>query len=244
MLRLHVSALGALTLAFIAAGCGGSFTPSGAVQTTAALARPGTVASARGACSPATNGASFDAAPIAKGSYVWFTSVVSAPNAQRAVRVDMMNSIITLRDGKTTYRILGPNMRLSITSKHEVRLHFKAFRDHWRLEAPFGTAGDDFLNATAYQFEHGLPGGISNVVWSAKFFGQNDEKIRWKWSARVYTAFTDKYRQLNVKAIDDRHYPPYNTDPAGTPESYKAYVTRGATEGVFGSPVEVTPCSN
>jgi hypothetical protein len=158
------------------------------------------------------------------------------------MRVDMINSIITLRDGNTTYRILGPNMRLTLTSKHVVDLHFKQYRDHWRLQAPFGTAGEDFLNAMAYRFDRGLHGGIKNVAWSAKFFSQSGGRIRWRWSASAYTSFTSRYRQLDVKPLDDTRYPPYNADRAGTPEAYKQFATSGGTDGAVGASVDLTPC--
>jgi hypothetical protein len=48
----------------------------------------------------------------------------------------------------------------------------------------------------------------------------------------VYTSFSTDYTKLGVKPVDDNQASSYkNSDYAGTPESFTAYVTGGATGG-------------
>ena len=192
-------------------------------------------------CTPAVNAGGFDSTPIAAGSYLWFWSATSAPRS-RAMSLRMTESVISFRSGSTRYHIEGPNMRFSAAQTQALRFRYERFRDRWHLGAPSNTTGSDFLNGIAYRLPHRLPGGITDVKWSAEFYSPNDRDIDWEWAAAVYTDFGNTYGKLRVKPLDDSHYAPYNTDPAGTPEAYKSFVTHGATEGTFGSPIEIVPC--
>ena len=50
--------------------------------------------------------------------------------------------------------------------------------------------------------------------------------------SRVYTTFDTTYNELGVKPVDDNQASQYkNSDHAGTPENFKAYVIGGATGG-------------
>src|SRR5205823_2588683 len=54
----------------------------------------------------------------------------------------------------------------------------------------------------------------------------------WKWAAAVYSQLSSNWNTLGVKPVDDNSASAYqNSDHAGTPENYKAYVTGGATGG-------------
>ena len=63
-------------------------------------------------------------------------------------------------------------MDLALDGGKAVRLSFPAYGDHWRMIAPYSAIGSDFLNNIAYQTPNHLPGSITNVTWSAKFYGQ------------------------------------------------------------------------
>jgi hypothetical protein len=106
---------------------------------------------------------------------------------------------------------------------------------------PYGTIGNDFMNSVAWPVPAGgLPGGIKDVSWTASFsisqygVGANAQPIQWRWGAAVYTQldnFPPDYNQLGVKDLDDPNYAPYfNSDPAGTPENDKQYLTTGGTQ--------------
>lgn len=203
----------------------------------------------RGACAPRNNSQRFNGSPIALGSTIWFTSVISAPAFHRPMEMTMMNSLITFKSGRIHYRIEGPNMRMNLADGREVHDGYRSLRYHWYLDAPYATAGNDLLNAVAYKPPNALPGGITNVTWSAKFYSREAGRLEWRWSAAVYSRLERHYASLAVKAVDDARYPPYNTDPAGTPEAFKQYLLAGGTgegrrsyTGILGPKVPVTPC--
>jgi hypothetical protein len=240
MKSLHASALGTVSLSLLFAGCGG---PAGSLPTALSPASGAyATATLRGACSAVTSVQNFDATVISPGSSLWFTSTVSAPGKGRPLDVEMRQSLITFTAGHVHYRIQGPNMRLSLTEQHAVHLRFDTRRYDWRLEAPRAASGSAFLNAAAYRLERRLPGDIKDVTWSAMFYSKAAGPIRWRWAAGVYSTFSSVYGKLAVKPLDDNHFPPYNSDPAGTPEAYKQYATGGATDGALSAPVDVTPC--
>ena len=46
--------------------------------------------------------------------------------------------------------------------------------------------------------------------------------FQWQWAAAVYTQFSTTYGSLGVNPVD-------NSDPAGTPENFKSYLTTGGS---------------
>jgi hypothetical protein len=87
------------------------------------------------------------------------------------------------------------------------------------------------------------------VTWSAKFYGKYDRPIKWRWGAAVYSKLSNHYGALKTEPLTDPRYPPYNADPAGTPEAFKQYVIAGGTgdggknyTGSLSSAVTITPC--
>ena len=261
--------LAALALAALVAGCNGGTmgaAPAGSNMMPSTVQGLGNAMMSpdrkkhRGACIATTNSQNFNGTAIAKGDYIWFSSVTSFPGNNSRVKVLMRDSKIEFSDGAKTYKIDGPKMRITVG---ESNLKFKfdrrgagKFGKHadrkgtFRLKAPLNTAGNDLLNGVAYKVPVDLPGGIQNVTWSAKFYSKNGVKaMHWQWGAAVYTRFSNNYRKLQVKPLDDNHYPPNNSDHAGTPEAFKNFVIGGATggggsnyTGGLGPTVNVTPC--
>ena len=140
-------------------------------------------------------------------------------------------------------------MDLALNSGTAVRLSFPPYADHWRMMAPYDAIGSVFLDNIGYQTRNRLPGDITNVTWSAKFYGRNDYPIKWRWGAAVYSKLPGQYAALKTQPLTDPRYPPHNNDPAGTPEAFKHYVIAGGTgdggknyTGSMGSAVTVTPC--
>jgi hypothetical protein len=244
--------VGVLSLSLLFAGCArgqSALPPAAPSQSLSPWVRSIADAGSHAACATVSSSQNFNATALSRGSYLWFSSQVSVPGYKGPLNLLMHQSRIILSDGRTTYTIDGPNMRFSLHGGDKLRLRFPAWHDSWQLGAPYGTAGNDFLNGIAYRFKRGLPGGIQNVTWSAKFSSQGGHQIQWQWAAAAYTKFTDKYRALRVKPLDDSHYRPYNSNKAGTPEAYKAYVVAGGTgsggndyTGNLSPPVTVTPC--
>jgi hypothetical protein len=193
----------------------------------------------------------FNGTSISKGSWILFSSEFSSVGAKAPMVLEMRQSLVTFSVGQTHYAIEGPNMRLELREGRTVNLRFPPFGDHWQMIAPDAATGRDFLNSIGYETNNRLPGNLTNVTWSAKFYGKDGRAIKWQWGAAVYTKLTNRYGKLGVKALDDANYPPFNTNHAGTPEAFKQYVTGGGTgdggtnyTGTMSSPVTVTPCRN
>lgn len=201
-------------------------------------------------CPRTTSSQNFNGTAIARGSWIWFSSVVSTPGYKGPLHLVMRDSRIKFTDGGNHYVLRGPDMRLTLDDSQTVRLRVR-LNKIWKLAAPYGThPGIDFLNGFAYHTKRDLSGGIENVTWSAKFYSNTGRRVHWQWGAAVYTRFTSRLEELQVKPLHDKRYPPHNSDPAGTPEAYTQYVTGGAT-GVGGNDytgglapaVIVTPCN-
>jgi hypothetical protein len=244
-------ASGILSLVLLGGCAGGQTAVPSASQPLASLALSGTPGAHPGACAAISTSQNFNGTPISKGSWMLFTSELSVRGSKAPIVLEMRQSLITFKVGQTHYAIEGPNMRLELTNGHTVQLHFPAFGDQWKLTAPYAATGRDFLNSIAYQTTNHLPGDITDATWSAKFFGKDGRAIQWQWGAAVYNKLTNRYAKLNVKALDDANYPPFNTNRAGTPEAFKQYVTGGGTgnggtnyTGTMSSPVSVTPCKD
>jgi hypothetical protein len=210
-----------------------------------------------GFCAAVTLTQHFNGQEIPKGAWLLFTSVAQFPGNHGALRIEMTDSKIYLYDGYHNRAIAGPTMNETIGAEG-VRLHFnnrngKFFhgaRGGWNMKAPINTAGNDFLDDIVYHVPHTIPGNLQNVTWSAKFYSKSDiQQMHWQWGAAVYTHLNKNYAHLAVKPLDDNHYPPYNNDPAGTPERFKNWYDQqgGGTggqhyTGVGGPNANVTPC--
>lgn len=231
------------------AGCGGSSTGALVPAQTPVTARASARAASPGAgCPVVSSSQNFNNVAIPPGSWIWFTSVISMPRGSGALDLRMTNSRIFFGNGSTYYLVKASPMLLSLDAS--ARLVLEDPRNGpWRLIAPERTSGNDLLAGLAFYVRNGLPGGAKNVTWSAQFYSKSARPIRWQWSAAAYSTFTKRYERLEVKPLDDRHYPPYNSDRAGTPERYKEYVIGGATgtggsnyTGGLSARVTVTPC--
>jgi hypothetical protein len=243
-------ATGILSLVLLFGGCAGGQTalPS-ASQTLSSLAFSRAHGPHADACAVISSSLNFNGTPISKGSWILFSSVLSEQGTKGPLRLTVRQSLVTFSVGQTHYTIEGPNMDLALNSGTAVRLSFPAYGDHWRMIAPYMATGGDFLNSIAYQTTNHLPGDITHVTWSAKFYGEDDRPIKWRWGAAVYTKLANRYGALKTEPLTDPHYPPYNNDRAGTPEAFKQYVIAGGTgdggknyTGSMGSAVTVTPC--
>jgi hypothetical protein len=252
-LRPLTGALATLTASAVLAGCGGSISslaPSGqsiSPMTTSGRG-PASVRPLAAISCTLSSKENFNNDPIA-GGYIWFTSIFDVPPGQQGLlRFHMYKSSITFTNGSQTYTINTPDSRISLHDPSNINSHVNfapalgnVKHDVWWLMVPYGTSGNDFLNEVAWPVPSGgLPGGIQNVTWTAKFsiakhgVGASGQPIQWRWGAAVYTQldnFPSDYNQLNVKDLDDPNYGPYfNSDPAGTPENDKQYLTTGGTQ--------------
>ena len=180
---------------------------------------------------------SFNGTPISAGKYLWYTVHLKAgglpTHSLATVRFDNVlveaniNGVpynLTLSSGIV---IFNPNVTTSTLS-------YDATSDTFTVTVPTSLSGNAFVTGFPYLVPSGgLPGGISNVKVTGRMSTDvTGVSTQWQWAAAVYTQFNSDVTQLGIKPVDDNHTSQYhNSDPAGTPENYKQYVTGGACGG-------------
>ena len=175
---------------------------------------------------------SFNSTSIPPGRTLWFTAVMkvsglSAPSTTIAAS----NGVITYSAGGTNYSIVVPRARVTFKSGLKTAaVDFDQVKNEWVTVVPTSFAGNAFFAAVAVPVSSNLPGGITPVSWSTYVTSnQPGVSVTWAWSAATYSTFNANYNLLGVQPIDDRKYSPFrNSDKAGTPESFKAYLRSGA----------------
>src|SRR5262249_42226164 len=110
---------------------------------------------------------------------------------------------------------------------------FDASTNSWGTDLPMQFSGNGFLSGVALAPPNGLPGGINPVTWQGQITSDTaGVSVNWQWASAVYKGFGTDYDALNVKPVDDNHASGYhNSDHAGTPEAFTAFVTGGARGG-------------
>jgi hypothetical protein len=175
----------------------------------------------------------FNGTPISAGNYIWLTIHLKASGlpSQSVATVRFDNVLVegtisgapynlTLPSGIVVY---NPNVTTST-------LTFDPNSNTFTVTVPSSLSGNAFVTGIPYLVPNGgLPGGITNL----KVIGRMSTDAagvatQWQWAAAVYTRFNSDVTQLGIKPVDDNHTSQYhNSDPAGTPENYKSYVTGG-----------------
>jgi len=94
---------------------------------------------------------------------------------------------------------------------------------------PSSYTGNVFVTGVSYPVTAAISGGIKGVSWNGLCRSDKGSlTAKWQWSASVYTQFAAD-GSLGVKPVDSSTLSQYkNSDHAGTPESYKQYLTAGA----------------
>jgi hypothetical protein len=107
---------------------------------------------------------------------------------------------------------------------------FDTVGNQWVTEVPFNLDRNVFLAGVMFPVAGGLPGHIKPVTWSGSFSSDASRvRLGWEWSAAVYTKCNTGLAALGVKPVDGNTRNPYrNSDEAGTPETIKQFVVRGA----------------
>jgi hypothetical protein len=93
--------------------------------------------------------------------------------------------------------------------------------------------GNTWLTGIPFQVPVNFPGGTNPVTWTGTFLASKPNvNVNWQWAAAVYSQFGNDPTTLGVKPVDANNASAYsNSDHAGTPESFKAYVIGGARGG-------------
>jgi hypothetical protein len=193
-------------------------------------------------------GSNFNGTAIAAGNTLWFNSVLKVGGLSSVATTTLLfvNQSIDFTvpgspstsnpNGGKTFRLAVPNTRLTFSptvTASTASVTFDTTHGEWDITVPTSTSGNTFLSGFAFPVPAGgLPGGINPVTWSGNMIATAaNVSVNWQWAAAVYTSFSSDYTQLGVKPLDvaTGQYP--NLDHAGTPESYKSFVTGGARGG-------------
>ena len=177
----------------------------------------------------------FNGTRIAGGNTVWFTSVFSAQGlGSQPVTINFSNSSITFTVNDVPQTVSVPDAQMTFSSDTtQATTYFDGTSWITNLQSS-GLSGKDFVTAVAVQVpDGGWPGGIQDVSWNGSFTSTTGGiNVKWQWAAAVYTQFGTDYSSLGVKPVDDNQGSQYqNSDHAGTPESFKQFVTGGARGG-------------
>jgi hypothetical protein len=178
----------------------------------------------------------FNGTAIPAGDSVWFNSVVKVSGVgPSGATLHLSNAEVdfTSKTG-TPYQLSLPNAALTFSpSATQATTSFDPSTNTWDTTVPVGLGGNTFLSGVGLYLPNGLPGGTNPVNWKGTFTSDaSGLSVNWQWAAAVYTQFSSDPSSLNVKPVDSNQASVYqNSDHAGTPEAYKAYVTGGARGG-------------
>lgn len=178
------------------------------------------------ACDASTSiKADFNCTAIKAGSYIWFNSVVAVKNRGTDPAILRFTGSKILLNG---VQYVVPDAEVRFTSVSQASTTFDGTK--WVTEVPLGYTGNVFLSGLALPLPNGLRGGVKGVTWSGNMTTDKAGiTASWKWAAAVYKTFSSDYNRINAKPVDgDKLNAYHNSDHAGTPEHFKAYVTGGA----------------
>ncbi|HUE29574.1 MAG TPA: hypothetical protein VMR79_01795, partial [Verrucomicrobiae bacterium] len=188
-------------------------------------------------CSPTPSpiASNFNGTRIASGTYIWFNSIVTPSGlGSSPVTIRFDNSTIAFTANDVNYVLNVPSAQVRFDPEATVATtSFDPGTNTWETTTPPNVAGNTFLDGLAFQVPVDLPGGINPVTWSGSLSSDTSGvRVSWKWAAAVYTKLSSDNNSLGVKPVDDNKASVYkNSDHAGTPENFKAFVIGGARGG-------------
>ena len=179
---------------------------------------------------------------IANNNYIWFDAVANnvqgLPSNGSQVKLYLTNSSISFTANNTSYVVPVPNAVVTFNSAAQTsgaKTSYDLVNSRWSTAvAKAALTGNTFVSGVAFQVPANFPTGIQNVAWSASYSTDTPGiTLQWQWGAAVYSSFSTTYattsvsNTLGVNSEDGVA----GSDPAGTPENYKASVIFGATGG-------------
>jgi hypothetical protein len=173
---------------------------------------------------------------IAGTNNIWFSSTgfnVQGLPASGSVKLYITNASISFTAGGNNYMVPVPNAVITFSSTvTSASTTWDTAANRWSTLVPISSVNG---NATIHTFFDGVafpvpaggfPGGIQNVNWQAAFTTSTPTiKFNWQFEAAVYTSSAfGSYTGANISPLD-------NTDPAGTPGTYKNNLVLGNNMG-------------
>jgi len=195
-------------------------------------------ATAQSTCSPSsTNISNFNGTPIQPGSYIWFNANFTASGIpSTGANIFFTGSTITFT-ADHTYIEPVPNAQITFDPNATcASTSFDPMTNTWMTTVPLAGSDEILLTGLAFPVPTSFPlvnGRVQGpVTWQGNFASDTAGiTVAWKWGAAVYTNLNPDYTVLGIKPTHTLacHY--NNSDHAGTPEAFKAFVTGGARGG-------------
>jgi len=208
--------------------------------------------SAKAVTSGSSNASNFNGTAIAAGSSIWFSSVFKVNGLGSApAHLYVTSQHIAFTANGVSYDLPVPDGIVTITPGSTTASTTFDSNGRWETSIPAQFSGNAFLSGLAWTVPVNLAGGIHPVTWYGTFTSDTTGlSVNWVWAAAVYTQLSASYNAFHVKPVDDSHLKS-NSDHAGTPEAFKAYVVGGARggggsnyTGSLSGTVAVTPLMN
>ena len=184
-----------------------------------------------------SNTSNFNAQNIQSGDTIWFQSVIQwtgvSPTVLTHVHIIDQSLKFVEPDGTTFTKSIPSSVVIYDPSATTATTTWNVTAFRWDTNVPASYSGDVFAGGYAYAVgAGGIPGG-TKVTWTALFeTSESCLSVNWKWGAAVYTTFTKENGKIGVKPVDSNSLSAYkNSDHAGTPENFKAYLAAGARGG-------------
>lgn len=185
-------------------------------------------------CPAVSISSNFNGTAVAAGNFIWFNAVFKPSGVTSAGgTLNFGNGVVTFTSNGTNYVVnVPPSIVTFSPSATKATTTFNGTT--WLTTVPWNYTGNIFLGGAAFVVPAGgLPGGTNPVKWSESMTTNvSGLKLNWQWAAAVYKSFSSDLSLLGVKPVDSNSLSNYlNSDHAGTPESFKSYVTGGARGG-------------
>ena len=174
----------------------------------------------------------FNGTAIPGGDYIWFNAVLNVKGRSNNEEATVFFTNQTIQMGGITVSVPNGMVTFSASATTATTV-WDSGTNTWETTVPVNYNGNVFLSGLGYQVPSGgMKGGTNPVNWSGTFAGSTTGlTFQWQFGAAVYTMFGAN-GAIGVKPIDDNNGSAYmNSDHAGTPENFKAYVTGGARGG-------------
>jgi hypothetical protein len=186
--------------------------------------------------------AGFNAFNIPHGDTIWFSAVLKLTGSALTTDLKIVftnQSLKFTEPGGTTFTKSVPKSAVVFsTTATTATTVWNSTNSEWVTTVPLSYGGNVFLSGYSfYVGQAGLPGS-THVNWSGRFVSpQCFFQLNWQWGAAVYTHFAGtqsapNYGAVGVKPVDDNQLSVYkNSDHAGTPENFTAFLAQGGTGG-------------
>jgi len=173
----------------------------------------------------------FNGTTIPAGRYIWFNSSFDPgplANGTDPVTILVTHGVITFMSNNVPYTLNVPNARIRFDA-NATMASTQFINNQWETVVPRTYSSDVFMSGLSYLVPVNMPGNYTNVTWTTDIsIDKPGISLAWRWAAAAYTSFAGN-SGIDVKPINGTAQNSYNnSDRAGSPENFEAYVVNGA----------------